>query len=664
MLGVLLWLSGAERLLSVFPGLPPMMPNSALAALLLGLAGAVVLRRRSSRTTRYLVIIATSLVIIVSAVTVAEYALGIRFLLDELVQKQKDAVLSSPPSALAFSLLGFAILLFRRRFGSSFRPAEWLILASGLIAVTALLGYLYGASSAYRVTGAAPPGITFTSGRVIRVAGDLLIVGISFLTALSLLLVSIGLYLGRSDWQTMSIIAKPGPGRVIVKRLMPVAVLVPIGFGVLASRFPNAENNPLVLAGLTDGTGMLGLLLLGITGRKLNRGNEAIASARKRACEILELASDGILITDAAGRLVDVNEAACRLVAYTRKELLGKIITEFMPANDAERFSARTQQLLYGQTDVSEWNLARRDGLVFPVEISATVLPDMRWLGIVRDITARKQMEEALRLSDATARQAVKVRDDLLGVVAHDLRSPLHVVSIDADTLNSSHDARTQEIGNEISKAAKRMERLIQDLLDVTRIGAGLFTVRRVRVPVSELIRDILPTEKVLISSAQLELRVVVSADIPDVWGDQDRLAQVFDNLISNAIRSTGAGGTITVTAEKGMQEVIFSVSDTGKGIPETDLPHIFDRFWRLHEEERRSVGLGLAIVKGIIDAHNGRIWVESRVGHGTRFSFAIPQAPQNTRRSHGQIHPEAKVSSNSKKTPGEPARTRLDLSE
>ena len=651
-LGIFFWVLRADRVLTVFSGLPPMMPNSALAALLLGFAGAGLIQEKSGRLQHYLVTGAAGMVLVISLGTVAEYAVGSHVFLDQLIQHQKGSyytALSSPPTALAFALLGAAVLLFNSRSGERFRPAEWLILGAALIAITALLGYLYGASSAYRLTGAPVEGMASTSARLIRVAGDLLIIGISFLTALSLLLISIGLYLGRSDWQTMSIVTRPGPGGLLMRRLVPVAILVPVGFGVVASRFPGTGDNPLVLAGLTDGTGMLGLLLLGATGRHINRGNDALDHARKQARDLIELASDGIFIADLEGRLTEVNEAACRLVGYGRGELLGKAINDLIPPADAERFRNYKAYLLEGHTEISEWAGVRKDGSIFPVEVSAKILPDGRWLSIVRDITVRKGMEEALRLSEATAREATKARDELLGIVAHDLRNPLHVVAIDANALRSCNDASVQEIGREISTASQRMDRLIRDLLDLTRIDAGLFSVKRARVPVRELIEDTLQSARVLASSAGLELQTAVSSDIPDVWADPDRVIQALDNLIGNAIKFTKPGGKIILAAERNPHEVMFSVSDTGKGISEGDLPHIFDRFWRASETEKRGAGLGLAIVKGIVEAHNGRVWVESVAGQGSRFSFTIPLAPQSALTPTGQSLPLAKNGSEAK---------------
>jgi PAS domain S-box-containing protein len=374
---------------------------------------------------------------------------------------------------------------------------------------------------------------------------------------------------------------------------------------------------------------MLGMVLLGITVRKLNQGHDALECARKRARDLIELASDGIFIADLDGRLTEVNEAGCRLTGYAREELLNKSIIDLIPRGDSARFLTHKAYLLEGHDDVGEWVGVKKDGSLLPVEVSAKILPDRRWIGIVRDISVRKRMEDSLRLSEAAARQATKAREDMLGIVAHDLRNPLQVVATDAGTLCVSKDLRTQTIGEEIQRATQRMDRLIQDLLDVTRIDEGQLFIKPARVPVRELIEDALHNQKVLASSAEIELLSAVPPDLPDVWADANRVTQVLDNLIGNAIKFTKPGGRITLSAEAGLGEIMFSITDTGLGIAENDMPHVFDRFWRTSKTEKRGAGLGLAIVKGIVEAHSGRVWVNSSVGQGSTFNFTIPIAPR-----------------------------------
>jgi signal transduction histidine kinase len=169
------------------------------------------------------------------------------------------------------------------------------------------------------------------------------------------------------------------------------------------------------------------------------------------------------------------------------------------------------------------------------------------------------------------------------------------------------------------------MERLIQDLLDVSVMEAGQLVIERARVAPNEVVVEAVESQKAI--AAGLEIRIDIGRSTPEVWCDRDRLLQVFENLIGNAVRFTAPGGHITVGAESRDREVIFWVSDDGSGIAPDALPHVFERFWQATRRDRHGAGLGLPIVKGIIEAHGGRVWVESVLGEGSTFFFCVPIA-------------------------------------
>ena len=169
------------------------------------------------------------------------------------------------------------------------------------------------------------------------------------------------------------------------------------------------------------------------------------------------------------------------------------------------------------------------------------------------------------------------------------------------------------------------MNRLIQDLLDTTRMETGSLPIEPARVPAAQIVLGSEESHKALVASGSLQLRVELPPELPDVWGDRDRLFQVFENLLGNAAKFTPAGGRITVGARPGEKEIVFWVADTGEGISAADVPRLFDRFWQARKGERRGAGLGLAIAKGIVEAHGGRIWVDSAPGQGSTFAFTVP---------------------------------------
>jgi signal transduction histidine kinase len=223
---------------------------------------------------------------------------------------------------------------------------------------------------------------------------------------------------------------------------------------------------------------------------------------------------------------------------------------------------------------------------------------------------------------------ATQLRDQVMGVVAHDLRNPLSTILMQTSALKRQgpeSERRSQKPMEVIHRVANRMNRLIQDLLDVARMEAGELTIERARLSAGGLIAEAVDMQRPLASSSSLELRVEVDPDVAEVWGDRNRLLQVFENLIGNAIKFTQAGGRITAGATSRDDEVVFWVADTGCGIPSENLPRVFGRFWQATRTGRHGAGLGLPIAKGIVEAHGGRIWVESTVGSGSTFFFTIP---------------------------------------
>lgn len=261
-------------------------------------------------------------------------------------------------------------------------------------------------------------------------------------------------------------------------------------------------------------------------------------------------------------------------------------------------------------------------------------------LHLAEEIGLRAALSIENALLFQAAGRALQARDDVLGVVAHDLRNPLGAIRMQAahlQRLAPAADPRLRKAVVAIERAAARMNRLIQDLLDVARVEAGRLSVERTRVAAAPLVSDSVECQRALASAASIELRADVPEELPEVWADRDRLLQVFENLVGNALAFTGAGGSVTVGVAPRDGDVQFWVADTGCGIAAEDLPHVFDRFWQARRPGRRGAGLGLAIVKGIVEAHGGRVWVESAPGRGSTFRFTIPAAP---RASHARAEP------------------------
>ncbi|MGH9887080.1 MAG: sensor histidine kinase, partial [bacterium] len=237
----------------------------------------------------------------------------------------------------------------------------------------------------------------------------------------------------------------------------------------------------------------------------------------------------------------------------------------------------------------------------------------------------RKSVERALQ-------RAVAARDNVLRVVAHDLRNPLGTITMATSAMEppeAKAERRDPKPLQIISRAAARMSSLIQDLLDVALVEAGQLKVEPSELSAADLVWEAVEMQQSLATSAGLDMRVAIEPDVGAVWGDRDRLAQVFENLIGNAIKFTPEGGRVEVRVARRGRVVEFAIADTGDGLAPESLSHVFDPFWQAATRAGHlGAGLGLPITKGIVEAHGGRIWVESTVGRGSTFFFSIPTAP------------------------------------
>lgn len=227
-----------------------------------------------------------------------------------------------------------------------------------------------------------------------------------------------------------------------------------------------------------------------------------------------------------------------------------------------------------------------------------------------------------------------QAREDVLGVVAHDLRNPLNLIQMTAELMIDEELplARRKELLGIGMRAAKQMNRLIEDLLDTVRLQAGRLSLDIEIVGVDTIFRQAEETFRPLAEKRQLRFETAAD-DGAAVRADPTRVSQVVGNLIGNAIKFTPERGRVRLRALREDSQVEFQVIDDGPGIPADSMPHLFDSFWQARLSDRRGVGLGLTIAKGIVEAHGGRMWVESTVGTGSTFHFTLPAAAQTAPR-------------------------------
>jgi signal transduction histidine kinase/ActR/RegA family two-component response regulator len=245
---------------------------------------------------------------------------------------------------------------------------------------------------------------------------------------------------------------------------------------------------------------------------------------------------------------------------------------------------------------------------------------------LLRLLIPRAALAVARQAERDALREDLRSRDEVLGVVAHDLRNPISVIALAATTLlHRLPDSSARRPVERIVRGAQRADRLIHDLLEVSALEGGRFSTNPRKVEVADIILAAIESQQSLAADASIIISADLFPDLPSIQADEERILEVLENLVGNAIKFTGPAGTVTVGASAREGEILFWVKDSGAGISPEDVPHLFDRFWQARKKDRRGTGLGLTICRGIVEAHGGRIWPETKAGVGTTMFFTVP---------------------------------------
>lgn len=376
----------------------------------------------------------------------------------------------------------------------------------------------------------------------------------------------------------------------------------------------------------------------------------AVAAVQGEAERLLRAISDGVIATDASGRILFANPAAadaCEVAAPA--DLVGRSLADIaarfeiadeagapVPLDDLPGTHAMagrvTERLLRyrraGSAGEARWALVRATpafGAGGAVEYAVQV---------IRDVTEREQERQRQRAENARlmakAEEALRSREDLLAIVSHDLRNPLGVVLTSSalllrGALPPDKGERARRQVEAIQRAGNRMNRLIRDLLDFASIDGGRLALARRSVDVPALLAEVAEALRPLAAPKVQELTGEEPPAGLTVDGDHDRLVQAFTHLIGNSFKFGPEGGQVRLSAALEGPVVRFTVADNGPGMEPDELANLFDRAWQAGRKSRDGIGLGLSIVKGIVEAHGGRIWAESTLGQGTRVFFTVP---------------------------------------
>jgi len=348
---------------------------------------------------------------------------------------------------------------------------------------------------------------------------------------------------------------------------------------------------------------------------------DSLQTAHRRYHELFDDSIDPVWITDFDGVILEANRQSERMSGHEAGNLNTHTVTDLLDLAPGWLDHHRSALLAGGEVS-QEAELFSHYGSPVPVEVHVRrvdtgAAPTLQW--ILRDLSARKALDA--------------LRDDLMAMIYHDLRSPLSNIISSLDMLHmlmpQSDKGTLQPVLTIAQRSADRMQRLISTLLDIYRLEAGQMVSERQPVDVQKLIHEGLDAVQPVLETKNQVMSIEAQPDLPAVLIDTDMIRRVLINLLDNATKYTSYNGKITVTARRVAEEVEIAVRDNGPGIPPASLQQIFDKFTRLQMERApKGLGLGLAFCKLAVNAHGGRIWAESRVGEGSRFIFTLPIVP------------------------------------
>ena len=373
--------------------------------------------------------------------------------------------------------------------------------------------------------------------------------------------------------------------------------------------------------------------------------------------ELFEVSPDAILEVDQEGTIRLVNEETERLFGWPRMELIGRRVEELLPAWYREKHL--THRGHYHDHPLKRpmgsgldlWAL-KADGTEIPVDIKLSPIQTddgLRIMCVVRDITDRRRAEaqinslnENLERRNREVERANQLKSEFLASMSHELRTPLNAIIGFSDLLQEQSagevNEKQQRYLNHISSGARRLLTLINDILDLSKVEAGRLDLRLEKLLLPDDIEEVFISVRALTAAKGLHLDIHVSSDL-ELHADKSRFKQILENLLSNAVKFTPAGGSITVDANADGALLRLDVRDTGIGIGPDEIETIFETFRQAAATTkgiREGTGLGLAITKRLVELHRGRIWVESEVGQGSRFSVEMPLSPAHeTREPH-----------------------------
>lgn len=385
---------------------------------------------------------------------------------------------------------------------------------------------------------------------------------------------------------------------------------------------------------------------------------DALKDNQRRTRGIVDAAADSIISVSADGQIMSFNPASEKIFGYMAKEVIGREINILIPPNTQNEhseylrhyLSTRKSSVVYGV--MREIPAVRKNGETFFLELAISELDfgyERMFIMVSRDISRRKEIEQALEKAHDEAVEANQVKSEFLAGISHELRTPLNAIIGFSDMLLKEIDGpMNDEQKNSVQfifKSGKNLLALINDILDMSKIQAGKMEVTLEKVDIRAVIEDSLENVSILFKEKGLQLKMDATSELPEIQADPMRVQQIMLNLLSNAAKFTDEGivrvrcnqikigdpglpEDKTIGLPVGSQWIMIAVQDNGVGIANSNIPKVFEEFRQVEggvSRRQGGTGLGVPISKRFVELHGGRMWLTSEEGHGTTFYFILP---------------------------------------